>query len=227
MNILEQYAFSASDYVGLKFNPFGVRKGESVLKAYPVLSRIKSLDAVSRSKDYDGNAVLRYIMLAYDPSSPAVTMIHDEFKRKSFCGATAGFEWNPDTGAFTDTYYKIMNCDVDDVNAAILDFLFLFNNPSYTLFMSVYESYYKKLKVMNEEVKDDTKNSLELEKIRGVVAKDASLMEKQLNELAEKILREKNIYLKNDLYRVSYDELVQRLNLTPESRAKMREEKTT
>jgi hypothetical protein len=72
---------------------------------------------------------------------------------------------------------------------------------------------------MSEVVNDDKKDPLSLEKIRGELYKQLQGMQKDLMNLEEQYLTERNTFLVGDLYKIANEDIRKRLNLTPERRA--------
>jgi hypothetical protein len=151
--------------------------------------------------------------------SPAYTQIPDVFKRKSWSALASGFEYDKDTNVFKQKFYKIMNGEDEAVNFAIIDFCSLFNSTAYMLLVSGYEAFYRKQRTMSEVVNDDKKDPLSLEKIRGELYKQLQGMQKDLMNLEEQYLTERNTFLVGDLYKIANEDIRKRLNLTPERRA--------
>jgi hypothetical protein len=201
----------------MKFNPMEIDKKSEVLTSIPELNRFTSFQKLTKSS-LDINRLIRYILLAYDPKSPAVQTIKDQFKRKTWCALAAGFEYGEDFN-FSLDYNAVLNCQNDEVNDAILDYLTLFDNPDYMLLVLGYEGYYRKLRQYNNTVYDDKKNDLEIEKTRGELWKQLQAMSPQLRDMANSILNDYNPYLRERLYRAVNKTVHEKLNLTPEARA--------
>jgi hypothetical protein len=217
ITILQDYPFGVNDYKAMKFNPMEIDKKSEVLTSIPELNRFTSFQKLTKSS-LDINKLIRYILLAYDPKSPAVQTIKDQFKRKTWCALAAGFEYGEDFN-FSPDYNAVLNCQNDEVNDAILDYLTLFDNPDYMLLVLGYEGYYRKLRQYNNTVYDDKKNDLEIEKTRGELWKQLQAMSPQLRDMANSILNDYNPYLRERLYRAVNKTVHEKLNLTPEARA--------
>ena len=220
MNILQDYSFSPSDYAVMRFNVNSLVSTKKVIDQFTDLNRLKSFRNLYQREEIEADLVIKYICLNYDPASPVKKNISDEFRRKSFCGAYAGFPYNPETGIFPPSYHKVMNCEETYITDCITDFLFLFPSPLYALIESGYEALYKKVRLMNKDVIDDKKNELDLEKLRGQIFKDSLALADSLNSMTKDYLGEKNPYLKEALYRTMRESVVNKLNLTPEARAR-------
>lgn len=218
ITILQDYPFGVNDYKSMKYNPMEVKKGTPLLEAFPEIGRFKSFIKLTKNTKLDVNKIVKYITLTYDPKSPAVQNIKDQFKRKNWCALAAGFEYNKEF-KFSQEDVDILNCQNDSINDAILDFLTLFDNPDYMLLVLGYEGYYRKLRQYNNEVSDDKKNELELEKTRGELWKQLQIMAPQLKDLSNSILNDYNPFLREHLYRAVNKTVQEKLNLTPEDRA--------
>lgn len=218
-SILDSYHFRDEDFATMKFNVKQVDQGTNLLMSFPVLSSFPSFNELPEQEpQLDRNLIIRYICLNYDERTP-LRRINSEFKRKSVAGILAGFPEGKQEGTFDSRYYRVMNCTCTAVNMMILDFLTLFDNPLFMVLESTYEQLYQKLRRLNTEVKDQKKNELELEKMRGDIQKSVESLQKSIHDMRIKYLNEENPYLAKDLYRTINEELVERLNLTPESRA--------
>jgi len=225
MSILNDYTFLPKDFENMKFNPFAYESGTNLLTEFGQLQRFNSFLALASEVPYlNRNMVIRYICILYDPGSP-IYMIADEFKKKSIAAALAGIESDPDDGTFEESWHDMMNCEIEAVNFCILDFLTLFDSPAYMLLQNTYEQYYKKMRLLNENVKDEKKNVLDLEKTRGEIYKGAKLLFDDIEKLRLQYLREKNPYLGKALYRTISESVIQKLNISPEARAKANQAK--
>jgi len=220
MSILNDYTFLPKDFENMRFNPMAYGKDVNLLTEFGALQRFNSfLGLASQVPQLNRNQVIRYICIVYDPGSP-IYMIADEFKKKSVAAALAGIESDPDDGLFAEEWHDMMNCEIEEINFCILDFLTLFDSPAYMLLQNTYEQFYKKGRLLNENVKDDKKNILELEKIRGEIYKSAKVLFEDIEKLRLQYLREKNPYLGKTLYRTISESVIQKLNISPEARVK-------
>jgi hypothetical protein len=219
LTIAQEYVFNAGDYKFMRFNPMTVSKGYDMIDEFKELGRFQSFQNLQKRYNKDTNNVIKYILLCYDRMSPAYTQIPDVFKRKSWCALSSGFEYDKDTNVFKQKFYKIMNGEDEAVNFAIIDFCSLFNSTAYMLLVSGYEAFYRKQRTMSEVVNDDKKDPLSLEKIRGELYKQLQGMQKDLMNLEEQYLTERNTFLVGDLYKIANEDIRKRLNLTPERRA--------
>ena len=219
LTVNQEYQFNAGDYKLMRFNPMGADKSKTLLENFPDLARFKSFSSFSGIYGKEADKVVKYLILCYDPNSPAVRQIPDIFKRKAWCGYTAGFDSDKETTVFTERYYKIMNCEVEAVNLAILDFCSIFGSLTYTSLVAGTEAIFRKQRTMSEIVLDDKKTVLDLEKTRGELWKQIQVMQKDLQALELQYLTERNTYLVADLYRLVNEEVYKRLSLTPERRA--------
>jgi hypothetical protein len=219
LTIAQEYVFNAGDYKFMRFNPMSAKKGESLLKQFIELGRFASFQGVEKEFGKEADNVIKYILLCYDRMSPAYTQIPDVFKRKSWCALACDFDYDKNTNVFKKKYYQIMNGENERVNYAIIDLCSLFNSTAYMLLVSGYEAFYRKQRTMFEVVNDDKKDPLSLEKIRGELYKQLQGMQKDLQNLEQQYLTERNTYLVEDLYKIANEEIRKRLHLTPERRA--------
>lgn len=219
-SIAEEYQFEPDDFKAMKFNVMEVPKGESLILRFPSLLSFSSFSGIRKAGiQLDNDKIIRYIMLCYDEESPARKLIPDEFKRKSWCGVMADFPNDPITGAFDRVYYDAMNCRIQTVNKMILDFSLL-SGPGYALLVTGYEAYYNKLKLISDPpVKGVDEDPLKQEETRGKLYKQAADMEKDLRTRAIEMVGEKNVFLRDTLYRSVYAEVIERHNISPEERA--------
>lgn len=227
ITIAQEYVFSPQDYRGMKFNVMNPDRKTPLLEQFPELGRFRSFQDIARRYTNDHDKIVRYICLCYDRFSPAFSQIGDIFKRKSWCGMAAGFDYNDDTGVFSDKYYKVMNCQVEAVNMAVIDFSSLFNSPAYSMLITAYEAFYSKTRIMNKVVDLDGKDIIAGEKTRGELYNQLKGMASDISAHADKYLADNNVFLREDLYRVVQEEVRNRLNLTPEHRAQWRKEQAT
>ena len=223
MSILNEYTILPRDFENMRFNPMAHKKDANLLMEFGALQHFRSFTGLSSQvKHLNRNLIIRYICIMYDPASPIYTE-NNEFKRKSLAAALAGIESDPEDGTFTPEWHSMINCEIEQVNLCIVDFVMLFNSPAYALLISTYEQYYKKLQLMNQVVKDEKKNVLEVEKIRNEVYKAVKLLYEDISALRIKILREENPYLAKTLYRTVNEETIQKLNLSPEAHVRARD----
>ena len=219
LTIAQEYVFTAGDYKSMRFNPMAADKKKPLLEQFPQLERFGSFQKLRGIYGKEVDSIVKYLLLCYDPMSPAFTQINDIFKRKSWCGLAADFAYNKSTNVFSEKYYKIMNCQQEAVNFAIIDLCSVFNRPDYMLLIVSYESFYRKQRIMSEDVIDEKKDVLTLEKTRGELYKQLMVLNNDLANLEEKFLNDRSPYLREDLYRIVNEEVYKKLGLTPERRA--------
>ena len=219
LTVHQEYQFNAGDYKLMRFNPMATDKTKNFMENFVELRRFKSIMNIYSVYGADSEKIVKYLLLCYDPNSPAVTQIPDIYKRKAWCGYAANFETDKETTVFTEKWYLIMNCKVEHVNKAIIDFCSMFGSITYMSLVTGYEALYRKQRTMSEEVLDDKKDVLTLEKTRGELWKQIQALQKDLQALELQYLTERNTYLVADLYRLINEEVYKRLSLTPERRA--------
>ena len=138
----------------------------------------------------------------------------------------SGFLYNQESTLFEQPYYNIMDCKVESVNLAVIDFSSLFNSPEYMLIVTAYESFYAKNRVLQSQVSMEGKDILAGEKIRGELYTQLRNINNDIRALTDIYLSDRNPYLREDLYRVVQEDVRKRLMLTPELRAQYRKSKT-
>lgn len=226
MSILNDFTFMPRDFEGMKFNPKKLSNDANLLLEFSQLQRFRSFLSLDKEVPHlNRNKIIRYICFVYDPASPLYKEVPDEFKRKVLGAHHAGIDSDPDEGTFDTAWVMMMNGEIDIVNTCIVDFVMQFNSPDYALLVSMTDQLYKKLLLMGSIVRDDKKNDLEVEKTRGEVYKSTKILHEDINALRKKILNESNPALNRELYRVVSEEVIQRLNLSPEARIKTEEKK--
>ncbi len=225
ITIAEEYVFGPADYKAMRFNPMH-NKAEPLLDQFPELRRFASFQDIEKEFEDDSDRIVRYICLCYDRRSPAYVQIPDIFKRKSWCAMASGFLYNQESTLFEQPYYNIMDCKVESVNLAVIDFSSLFNSPEYMLIVTAYESFYAKNRVLQSQVSMEGKDILAGEKIRGELYTQLRNINNDIRALTDIYLSDRNPYLREDLYRVVQEDVRKRLMLTPELRAQWRKSKT-
>lgn len=224
LTIAQEYVFSAQDYKFMRYNVMNPDRKTPLLEQFPDLARFQSFIDLEREFKHDCDKIIRYICLCYDKQSPAMTQIPDITKRKNWSGMAAGFTYNEDTGVFDKFYYDILNGKSLIVNTCIINLLSLENNPDWSLLIMTYESFYRKSIQMGATSDEDP---LKAEETRGKLYKQLLDQSKTMKELATSYLNDVNLSLREDMYRVINEEVRNRLNLTPEQRAKWRKNQNT
>lgn len=222
--ILDEYIFGPEEFELMLFNPTTTKQGTDLLKI-PALSKIGNWQSVRLVPGIDKNKLIRYICLYYDPYSPSAQIKQGEYagegykKRKLWCAAMAGFEFDEDGMFNTDVEDALRNKN-REANLMAIDFLIEFNDIDYVALRVGTEAYNNKLfQINNLDISSKTKNDVEIEKIRGELWKQALAMLQDLHTISERILKDDSKLLKKDLFCV-INKSAASLKLNPESRAK-------
>ncbi len=220
--------FLDDDFDGLLYDVHRKPLGIDLLSAYPELSRIDSWKNYYRMKlensdDFitDQNLVFRYIIFCYDRASPILNrFMADPEKRKTTAAQYAGFEYNA-KGHFQAEVDKMMKCKNNGINKLIIDYIRQFNDPEFGLLLAGYENYWQTLEKLTEQPdsKDSEKNSVQDQKVKNELFKQAQGQASQLSELSTKILRDENKNLQKEFYSYLDASLRNRLGITPEELA--------
>ena len=207
--------FSDKDFENMLFNCRTIPSDQNLLNVFPSLGQIDSFRNIP--KKLDNQKVIRYIIYTYDRKSPVfLKFMNDESKRKTIAGTEAGWKAHTETGLFDKEIDEIMKCKNKHINNCIIDFIRLFNDPSFALLITGYESYFNKLRQINSAEESEKRDAYAIEESRGKIFIQAQKMSEDLERVAEKVLNDKNPYLKEDLFCVIDQESKNRLNLTPE-----------
>lgn len=224
LTIAQEYVFSPQDYKFMRFNVMNPDRKTPLLEQFHDLARFQSFLDLNKQFGEETNKIIRYICLCYDKQSPAMNQISDITKRKNWSGMAAGFSFDDDTGVFKKFYYNILNGGSEIVNTCIINLLSLENNPDWSLLQMTYESFYRKSIQMGLVSEEDP---LKAEKLRGDLYKQLLDQSKIMKELAASYLNDINPFLREDMYRVINEDVRNRLNLTPERRAKWLKNQST
>lgn len=231
--------FNERDFSELMYNVYSVEEGTNLLAKFKGLASLPSFLAFQENWTTGGvyeeddneegmmvgevehslsrNKVIRYVIYAYDRNSPiAMKFSQDEVKRKTTAALYAGFEPN-DEGYFERDVNDMMNCNINQVNAMIIDYVRQYNDPEYSLLVTGYESYYKKLnQIMADDSESLKRDAFQVEESKGRLFTQAKAMASDLDKLSTKILTDDNKLLKKDLYCIIDQRLKNKLNITPE-----------
>ena len=186
----------------MMYNPARVPEGESVLKYYKDLGKIRSFK-LDPGEGINNNLLMKYILLMYDKNSPYRKKYSDALKRK--------IEIAHDVG-FTDIGGGIFEPPVEDflkgrnriVNTKIVEYVRLHRNFKYAFLVSIETSYYT---MMIDVMGGATKQVSDMKSIQTELE----------DTLLEILNQDNNPYLKEEILRYMEDE---RLQLRPEDIAK-------
>lgn len=210
--------FQERDFQDLKFKVMNFPSGTDLLKKIPEMAAIEAF-ATYRT-DMDKNKIFKYIVLAYDENSPIYKKFTaDERNRKTWAARYAGFEPDKD-GLFNADVDDIMKCFNKEVNNLIIEFIRTFNDPEWASLVIWYESYFRKLEnLINIQSSDDPIEAARIEEIKGKIQVQTKGIGNDISEVAKRILREANPYLKRDLFCTIDNDIKNRLKITPERMA--------
>lgn len=207
--------FNNKDFVSLTFNVSIHKEDVNLLGKFPTLNAIDSF----RNYKYvylDRNKVIRYIIYCYDRESPILKkFMMDDQKRKQAAATYAKFSTDAD-GLFDEHVDNMMKCRIPDVNAMIIDFIRMYNDPEWALLMTGLESYYQKLANLLTDKVDSKRDQFQMEETKGKLWDQCNKMADTLSKAANKILTDENPYLRRDLYCVIDQDAKNKLNITPE-----------
>ena len=187
-----------------------------------ILDRIPELKNAFHFKKYtlslEKDAIIRYIFLVYDKRSP-LQKSSDPLKRKTMAAAYAGWEANDD-GLFSDEVDKVMKCQNSAVNAMIVAFVRMFNDPRWTTLVAGNEALYQKMEAMISLGRgENEKETAAIEKTKGDLFNQIENMSIKLTDTVNSILNDENPLLRRDLFCTIDEEIKNRLNITPERMA--------
>jgi hypothetical protein len=194
--------FTDKEFSQMMYNPIRIPEGESVLKFYKDLARIKAFKA-DPGAGIDNDKLLQYIFCMYDKYSPYRKKFSDALKRKIEIAHdveftdTGGGIFEPPVEDFLKGYNKV-------VNQKIVEYVRLHRNFKYAFLVSIEASYYN---LMVDIIGGSTKQ-----------LSDARSIHIELEDTLLEILnQDNNPYLKDEILRYMEDE---RLQLRPEDIAK-------
>lgn len=223
--------FNDDDFSDLMYNIFSVDESINLLSKFKGLSLLTSfvnykiedplpgnvdLEDKKVKQNLDRNRVIRYIICAYDRNSPILQKFQqDEIKRKTISAMYAGFQCNDD-GYFDKDVTDMMMCKYNDINSMIIDYVRQYNDPEYSLLVTGYEAYYKKLNHIMMDDEASKRDTFQMEETKGKLFSQAKAMASDLDKLAAKILTDNNKLLKSELYCLIDQQSKNKLNITPE-----------
>jgi hypothetical protein len=216
--------FADRDFASLMYPVQDLKKGESVLKKFPALLKMASFENYHKQEMapeqvlLDINAVIRYIVYAYDRESPIVKrFMNDVEKRKTTACDYAGFPYD-DKGMFSMDVDNMMKCKNRYINVMIIDYVRQYNDPEFALLISGYDAYWQKLVQATtvEEGDDNKRDAFQIEESKGKIFEQARKMASMLSDLSVKILSDENKLLRQEFYSILDSSVRNRLRITPE-----------
>lgn len=191
------------DYGGLRYDvsQIGTKK---ILEAFPELGKIDGFSEANKHYKGDCDALVRYIVLMYDPGSPMASM-PNVMEAKSLAAIEAGLPRSRN-GQFKEDAEAVLLCQNKGVNDMILNFVLSFHSATYSKLVAYKEYYAGKLRDMlsGEDIK----------------LADIDTLEKSINEMQSRLLRDNNPQLREALYEKIAGE---QLKLRPEDIAEKME----
>lgn len=198
--------FSDKEFQSMLFNPIRVPDGESVLKVYKDLTKIRAFK-LDPGEGIDNNKLLKWIFCVYDKQSPYRKKFTDILKRKVEAAHDTGFE-DTGGGVFTDPVEDFLKGRNRVVNMKIVEFVRLHRSYKFSYQITVEAAYYN---LMLEILGGDTKN----------ITKARELKDELEDNLIELLNQDTNSLLKDEILRYMENE---RLQLRPEDIAKKLQE---
>jgi hypothetical protein len=217
--------FADRDFTSLMYQVQDLKKGESILKKFPALLKMPSFENYHKQELgpedvlLDINAVIRYIVYAYDRESPIVKrFMNDVEKRKTTACDYAGFPYD-DKGRFSLDVDNMMKCKNRYINVMIIDYVRQYNDPEFALLISGYDAYWQKLvqaTTVEDGGEDNKRDAFQIEESKGKIFEQARKMATMLSELSVKILSDENKLLRQEFYSILDSSVRNRLRITPE-----------
>lgn len=186
----------------MMYNPLRIPGGESVLKFYKDLAKIRAFK-LDPGEGIDNNKLMQYIFCMYDKNSPYRKKYSDALKRKIEIAHDVEFQ-EEGGGVFVSPVEDLLKGKNRIVNQKIVEYVRLHRNFKYAFLVSIEASYYTMMvEVMGGSVK-------QVSDMKGIQLELEDTMLDILNQ-------DNNPYLKEEILRYMEDE---RLQLRPEDIAK-------
>jgi ATP-dependent protease Clp ATPase subunit len=147
------------------YNPKSPESIQALIDTYPEFS--ENLDKLEKHK----NKVAKFIIIFYDMNSDLRGLIPDFWNRKKICAELVGFKVN-ENGVFPKDIKEFLIGENENVNAMIVRYLLLFNNPDYVELEVATDMYNKQARQALKQkigatpgtIKDINKNLTDLNK---------------------------------------------------------------
>lgn len=186
----------------MMYNPLRIPGGESVLRFYKDLAKIRAFK-LDPGEGIDNNKLMQYIFCMYDKNSPYRKKYSDALKRKIEIAHDVEFQ-EEGGGIFVSPVEDLLKGKNRIVNQKIVEYVRLHRNFKYAFLVSIEASYYTMMvEVMGGSVK-------QVSDMKGIQLELEDTMLDILNQ-------DNNPYLKEEILRYMEDE---RLQLRPEDIAK-------
>jgi hypothetical protein len=194
--------FNDKEFSQMMYNPLRIPGGESVLKFYKDLAKIRAFK-LDPGEGIDNNKLMQYIFCMYDKNSPYRKKYSDALKRKIEIAHDVEFQ-EEGGGVFVSPVEDLLKGKNRIVNQKIVEYVRLHRNFKYAFLVSIEASYYTMMvEVMGGSVK-------QVSDMKGIQLELEDTMLDILNQ-------DNNPYLKEEILRYMEDE---RLQLRPEDIAK-------
>lgn len=194
--------FNDKEFSQMMYNPMRVPEGESVLKFYKDLSKVRAFK-LDPGEGINNDKLMQYIFCMYDKNSPYRKKFSDVLKRKIEIAHDVGFE-DIGGGIFEPPIEDFLKGKNRVVNTKIVEYVRMHRNFKYAFLVSIEASYYN---IMVDIMGGATKQ-----------IGDARSIQTELEDTLMEILnQDNNPYLKDEILRYMEDE---RLQLRPEDIAK-------
>ena len=194
--------FNDKEFSQMMYNPLRIPGGESVLKFYKDLAKIRAFK-LDPGEGIDNNKLMQYIFCMYDKNSPYRKKYSDALKRKIEIAHDVEFQ-EEGGGVFVSPVEDLLKGKNRIVNQKIVEYVRLHRNFKYAFLVSIEASYYTMMvEVMGGSVK-------QVSDMKGIQIELEDTMLDILNQ-------DNNPYLKEEILRYMEDE---RLQLRPEDIAK-------
>jgi hypothetical protein len=149
--------YKATDFVNMRFNPYPMPDKTDLLKEFKALGLYKTFRI--ELKGYDKNKVIRYILYAFDPGSPVIS-ISDVIQRRVDAALLAGFTL--EDSSFEQSTEMMIKSMVPEINHMIIQFCLLLNESDYAILTAYQDSLRKTLeKLMDQNEETDLKTNIQ------------------------------------------------------------------
>ena len=188
------------------YNPNRVPEGESMLKVYKDLGRVRAFK-LDPGEGIDNDRLMQYVFCVYDKNSPYRKKYTDILKRKVEAAHDVGFK-DIGGGIFESPVEDLLKGKNRVVNLKVVEFVRLHRNFKYAFLVSIEASYYN---VMIDIMGGDTKQIVNAKNIQAELE----------DTLMEMLNHDNNPYLRDEILRYMESD---RLELRPEDIAKKLQE---
>lgn len=146
--------FNAEDFKHLRYNPYGLKEGASILENFPELARHEEYAA---KIELDQNKVLKYIIYAYDRRTPLLVE-KNLIRRKMDACKLAGFKL--EGKKYPDNVEAMIKGENAVINKMICCFVRSQKNAHYALMVAGLENFYDNIGKLSEPSKSSDMDEL-------------------------------------------------------------------